>query len=548
MPRDANGMGGDGKFPVDWKKQGVVREGSSSLSELAAAGVLASLWEMSRRSRRRGNTGGVGWLGKAALGLIVVGVLSAGILYAMVRSYLHSEDFRQLLSEKVGAAAQLSGEFTPFRWEGLAVDTSAFAGRGEGPVKELRVEGLHTEVGLSGLRRGVWSIIGTQAQRIEISLDARNSQGVTPAPGIIQTEASPQREKESGWLPTEIEVDGVNVREVVVRATLNQGPASVTGMKIHVEPAAGKHAYLAELADGAIVLPFDFLPTIRLDRARLRYQDGLLSLNSANASAWQDGRLEATGEWDSRQGTYSIQGHASDVKCEELLNETWAKRVTGTVDSDFTLGNGDRGPTAKGRLTIRNGTLTALPVLDALAAYADTRRFRVLTLSEAHTDWRWQDGEILLSNLVLASEGLVRLEGRITIRDRKLDGFFRLGLAPGTLASIPGAETDVFLPGERGLVWAPLRISGTADDPKEDLTGRLIAAAGLRMFDIIPGTGEKVIKYSSSLLGESPSKTIDKGIKIIEEGTGILGEATGILDGILGGGRRKIPEEKKTEP
>jgi hypothetical protein len=68
------------------------------------------------------------------------------------------------------------------------------------------------------------------------------------------------------------------------------------------------------------------------------------------------------------------------------------------------------------------------------------------------------------------------------------------------------------------------------------------------MFDIIPGTGEKVIKYSSSLLGESPSKTIDKGIKIIEEGTGILGEATGILDGILGGGRRKIPEEKKTEP
>ena len=203
---------------------------------------------------------------------------------------------------------------------------------------------------------------------------------------------------------------------------------------------------------------------------------------------------------------------------------------------------------AQGRLTISNGTLTALPVLDALAAYADTRRFRVISLSEAHTDWRWQEGGILLSNLVLASEGLVRLEGRITIRDRKLDGLFRLGLAPGTLASIPGAETDVFLPGERGLVWAPLRITGTVDDPKEELTDRLVAAAGLRMFEILPGTGERVIKYSSTLLGESPSKTIDKGIKIIEEGTGILQEATGILDGILGSGQRKIPEDPKEDP
>jgi len=513
------------------------------LRGLAVEGVLASVWEMSRRSRRRGNAGGAGWLGKAALGLIVIGVLSAAILYATIRSYLHSDGFRRLLSEKVSSAAQVRGEFTPFRWDGLAVDTATFAAIGEGPVKELRVEGLHTEVGLSGLRRGVWSITGTQAQRIEISLDARSQLGIMPTPRI-QKEASTQRKKESGWLPTELEVQGVNVRELVVRATLKQGAASITGMKIHVEHATGKHAYLAELADGAIVLPFDFVPTIRLDRARLRYQDGLLSLNSANASAWQDGRLEATGEWDSQQGTYSLEGHATDVKCEELLNETWAKRVTGTVDSDFTVGKGDRGPTVKGRLTILNGTLTALPVLDALAAYADTRRFRVLSLSEAHTDWRWHDGEILLSNLVLASEGLVRLEGRISIRDRKLDGLFRLGLAPGTLASIPGAETDVFLPGERGLVWAPLRISGTVDNPKEDLTDRLVAAAGLRMFEILPGTGEKVIKYSSSLLGESPSETIDKGIKIIEEGTGILEEATGILNGILGGKRREMPDEQ----
>lgn len=506
---------------------------------------------MSRRSRRRGETAGNGWLGKAALGLIVAGVLAAGILYGMIRSYLHSDGFRRFLSDEVSETAKVRGEFTSFRWEGLAVDTDAFKATGEGLVRELRVEELHTEVGVGGLRRGVWEIQGSRAQRLEVVLDARGT-GVKASPTLKPKpppDFSPQRRApQKGWLPKEAEIQGLDIRELVVKAMLNQGPASVSGMRVHVEPAGGKHAYRAELADGSIVLPFDFVPLIRLDRARLRYQDGRVFLNSANASAWNEGRLEASGEWDSEHGAYAVEGNISGLKCDELLNETWAKRFIGDVASDFTIHNEDGPLVARGCLTIRNGTLTALPVLDALAAYADTRRFRVITLSEAHADWRWKEGDLLLSDLVLASDGLVRLEGSISIRDGKLDGAFRLGLAPGTLATIPGAETDVFFPGERGLVWAPLRITGTLKDPEEDLTVRLVQAAGLRMFDTLPETGERVIKYSRSLLGESPSKVIDQGVRIIEEGTGILEDAGGLLDGILGGKKREKPAVKEGEP
>lgn len=133
----------------------------------------------------------------------------------------------------------------------------------------------------------------------------------------------------------------------------------------------------------------------------------------------------------------------------------------------------------------------------------------------------------------------------MNIRGRQIDGIFRLGLAPGTLATIPGAETDVFTAGERGLLWAPLRISGTLDDPKEDLTERLVAAAGLRMFDSIPETGEKVIKFSQSLLDGLSTKAPAKGAKILEEGTKTVREIGGILDGILGGGEgRKAKEDE----
>ena len=508
---------------------------ASSHRGLAEPQDFASMVQMSRRSRRRASAGGQGWLGKAALGLIVAGVLAAAILYALVRGYLHSDSFRRFLSAKASEAAQVDGEFTPFRWDGLAVDTSTFEANGNGVVKRLRMDGLHTEVGVTGVRRGVWEIRGSRVQRIDVSMDARDR---ATAPKLTLNKKIPPSSQANapGWLPRKVELQGLDVRELIVKAMLDAGPARVSGMRLRMDPDSKKPVYRIEVADGTIQLPFGLVPELRMNRARLRYQDGEVFLNNATAAAWKDGHVEASGEWDTAAGSYALRGDVSGVKCNDLFNEDWSKRFVGDISSNFTLDNQTGSAVAGGRLTVLNGTLTALPVLDALAAYADTRRFRVLSLSEAHTDWKWKTGEVLLTNLVLASEGFVRLEGGISIRGRDLDGTFRLGLAPGTLARIPGAETDVFAAGERGLLWAPLRITGTLDNPKEDLTDRLVAAAGQRMFDVIPETGVKVLKFTRSLFGDPSPKVIDKGVDIIKEGGKSVG---GVLEGILGGGQPK---------
>ena len=530
-------------------ENGILRDGVCRDGVLRWRGSSLAFGEMSRRSRKRGGSGSAGWLGKAAIGLIVVGVLAAAVLYAMVRGYLHSDAFRRFLSVRASEVAGVEGQFTPFHWDGLAVETSSFEASGPGMVKGVRLDGLHTEVGVGGVRRGVWEIKESRMQRLEVSLDARD-RAKRDAPAV-ERKIPQSKPKQKAWLPTEVELQGVDVGEVVVRAILDQGLVSASGMRLRVDPAGAKHAYRMELSGGAIRLPFGLVPELRLERAKLRVQDGQVFLNSSTVAAWNDGRIEASGEYDLAGGRFSLEGTLSGVKCEDLLNADWSKRLIGEVNSDFTMDNRSSAPVARGRITVANGTLTALPMLDALAAYADTRRFRVLTLSEAHTDWRWQKEEIFLSNLVLAAEGLARLEGSIFIRGRELDGTFRLGLASGTLATIPGAETDVFAPGERGLVWASLRISGTLDDPKEDLSDRLVAAAGLRMFDVIPETGEKVIKFSRSLLGgETPARVIDKGVEIIEQGTGLVEGVGGVIDGFFGSRRREEPkpEPKKPEP
>lgn len=501
---------------------------------------------MSRRSRKSGRSAGLGWLGRAAIGLVLAGVVLAGILFASIRAYLHSDSFRSLLSAKVGEVASVEGFFTPFRWQGLAVDTDTFDATGSGLVRKLKVEGLHTEVGVGGIGRGVWQLEGSNIRRLDVSLEPVKSpdREIPNTPDRVSASASGRK----SWLPTEVELKSADVQELVVRARLAEGPLKLGGMRVHLDPSGPRRSYRVETLGGVLELPFPWLPEIRMDRAKARWQDGRMFVHSATGSLWSDGRLDVSGEWDTAAKTYAFEGGVSDVKCGDIFNEDWAKRFTGGVASDFTIDNRGGQPVARGKLRIRNGTITALPMLDALAAYADTRRFRVLTLTEASTEWRWKNGELFFSNLVLASEGLIRLEGGVIIRGREIDGNFRLGLVPGTLAGIPGAETHVFAPGERGLLWTPLRITGTLDDPKEDLTDRLVAAAGVRMFDVIPETGEKVIKFSRTVLGDAPSKAVDQGVKIIEEGADIVRDVGGVLDGILGTApKTPVPPEPTEE-
>lgn len=495
---------------------------------------------MSRRSRRGKPAGQRRWVGKAAVALLVAAVVLLVAVYAALRGYLHSEGFRKFLSAEAGAAAGISGEFAPFEWDGLAVDTDSFEATGEGVLAEVRADGLHTEIGLGGLKRGVWEIRGSSVRRLEVTVDATRKREKSATEKVKRKKKSEAKSSRPSWLPSEVELSGMDLRSVTAKVILKQGEASVSGLSAMAELAGKQGAYRGEIDGGTVRLPFDFVPEVRLERALLRYQDDQVFLTKATAGMWQDARVEAAGEWDMERGNYSLQGEASGIRCEDLMGEDWSKRVTGAIDSDFTLANHSGEMAASGTLTLEDGVMTALPVLDALAAYADTRRFRVLALNEAHTRWSWKKDELRLSEMVLSAEGLVRLEGGIVIRGEKLDGVFRLGLAPGTLARIPGAETDVFVRGERGLLWAPLRISGTLDDPEEDLTDRLVEAAGMRMFDVLPESGEKVIKFTRSVIEVVPDETLDKGIRkgveIIDKGGKTVREVSGILDDVLGTG------------
>ena len=77
------------------------------------------------------------------------------------------------------------------------------------------------------------------------------------------------------------------------------------------------------------------------------------------------------------------------------------------------------------------------------------------------------------SGLAIEEKGKFRIEGEISIDHRRLGGTIRLGLTREYLDWLPNPE-EVFSRRSSGYLWADVRLSGTIDEPRQDLSQRII--------------------------------------------------------------------------
>lgn len=503
---------------------------------------------MSRRARRKRMASGPssGWIVKLVIFLLVLAIGGAAVGYGLIRSYLHSDSFRVLLSKQVSEALDVDGAFALLQWDGLTARTGKFEGIGEGALIAIRADDVRTEVGLEGIRDGYWLLKGSAVRNLEVTYDARTGDDEVLLPeSQVLPPSLPKAVATRGWFPTEVRYDTVDIESISARVVLDHGELQVANHRVRAHRLNDVDAVDFTVRGGTIVTPLGWLPALKLEELKGRHQDGSVFVTSSRFGVFENGVMDASGEWNEETGVYGFQGSVSGIDCGALLDEDWKQRLAGRLILGYTVENRGDGVRARGTVEIREGVLTGLPLLDSLSAYADTQRFRTLILHEARSDWEWESERFVFRNIRLVSEGLVRIMGTLAIgKDGGLDGDFRLGLAPGVLSRIPGAETVVFQPGEHGLLWTTFRVSGTLEKPGEDLTNRLIAAAGMRMFEILPETGERVLRNTRTLLGELPQSALDRAREVLGGGkdaatNDLLREAGNLLEGLFGAPRRE---------
>ena len=121
-------------------------------------------------------------------------------------------------------------------------------------------------------------------------------------------------------------------------------------------------------------------------------------------------------------------------------------------------------------------------------------------LDSIATDIRYQERNIRFSNFRASYQDQIRVEGSGSIGPDHVDADLVVGLSPKILGWIPGAEEKVFTDQKDGLHWTEVRISGTPEQPKEDLTKRLVSAFRDKMTKEFKGQAKDAIKSLLDML------------------------------------------------
>ena len=501
------------------------------------------------KSRRRARTASTGrWtyallaLGAVALTLFMI---APQVLTAWVRAQLKTDAFRARMESLFGDKLEAEVTLAQLRWSGDEV-TAADARLHLANGWRADLDGLRLGLDWSAFRQKSWRIIGAGAESLELVFDPTTQRPVEPA---AADEAPPSSGSSMpgwlrAWLPDKTEVDGARIERLALRH-----PAGwhVVGTAIKTSPWLQGDASLQIQAEGGVIttplrLAAQVEPVkLRLDSAALRLGPVESHLKEARLH-WLDSPINARGRLHMQDQTWSLATDFERVPLSEVLAEDWRVRLSGQIAGEMELsGRPDAEPRLQGSLKLKDGALTTLPILERLALYTRVERFKRLTLDIAEANVDATPSTQVFENIVLQSIGLMRLEGRLTIRGEELDGTFMLGVIPETLRWMPGTQKHVFtLPnpnGPTGMVWTPLRITGTLSAPREDLSARILEGAGRAALDA-PGevaakAGELLL---SPVLGKDAAAQPGEILKNATEAGGkALDTGARLLEGIGGG-------------
>ena len=513
----------------------------------------------SSRNLGAGKKSGLAWRVLGGLVAIVVLALLGGFLW--VRSYLRGDEFRAELGRQIGWAAQGKAEIGELEWHGRSMSIKSVDIKSK-PVGDWALRDVDAAVDLSGFWDGVWIVPEVQVRQARSEWDLRSSQARLEERGKGKASSSGKASGGgfgSSFLPQRTEVRLLRVQDYEGEVLTEGGAFSWDGVALRSEPR-NQATTLVELSGGKLSLPFERVSNLKLD-------EGILALSEEGLEVLESEWTSPDFEFLKLSGMFTdesqaLQGEFSEWKMEAFLSEDWQEKVKGQLTGvvDWRQKGRETEGVWEGEFEVEGGVLKGLPFLERLASYAGSARLRRLSFEGARAKVS-QDGEVLMvRDLVLFDEGLIRLEGDLTSRSQSLSGEFEVGVPPGLLAHIPGAEEKIFLPGKGGLLWTSVKVSGTWDHLEEDLSERMIQAAGERMFELIPETGQWALRYSGQALDQGTAlllenqglsfgeggKIVEEGVKVVEEvleqggdvleeGVGVGAEVgKGLLKGLLG--------------
>lgn len=417
---------------------------------------------------------------------------------AMIKSWLHGDGFRDRLVSKLESVLRAEVAVEDLHWQDSSLFIAGIEAQGYRDAAISRIDVAGVRGTFDGARDQAWQVPDVTLNQLSVEFsDERLPQRAETMLHDDEAAASLQSLPRflRNWVPkrTEIGVVRIDATNLAVKGEGGAPVFALRAVETASKPLSGSRGgWRIQGRKGDMHIAGQ--PKMGVEGFDLRWVGSNVYVNRSTFGIFENGRIEADGEvLFGESPTLNLRMDLSGIDCAEVLDKVWSERVSGTISGVVKV-NGAVGKSAgeglvqSGTLEVANAMLKNLPILKKIATYTQSPKFDPLFLHEAEMEFERSGERLAISHLELESNGLTRLEGSLTLNGEVIEnGKFRLGVTPGTLSMIPGAERKVFVEADGGFLWTDVEVVGTLSQPRENLSQRLVGAAVEAVVEEVPG-------------------------------------------------------------
>ena len=404
-----------------------------------------------------------------AISFMIAIALGVALFFSpLLTRYVEGDAFRIAMEKETAKGLHFpQARYAPIRRTGAftAASGSFGADNGQKAMKSLDAHSITAKFDPWGvfLRQWRFTDVHVQSGDVEIQIYEAHPEPVRPKPWF------------SIFLPNRVYLKKIQSDQANITWRFRGEQAGFFGTQLLITPNGRDFEYVA--TDGRLKMAM--VPNLDLRRTHLLITKTLLTVYDLDLAS--DSHSEESIRVQGRAGlsqdkSIDVKANFNSVPIRHWLPEEWKGRVKGSAFGDIRWTGKDpklETSTGEGSLLIDNGRVEDVPLLNKLAELAQKKSFERLDLNECSLAFAWHYPEIDIKDISIQEKGKFRIEGEISINRQVLRGTIKLGLTREYLDWLPNPE-EVFSRRSSGYVWTDVHLSGTIDDPRQDLSQRII--------------------------------------------------------------------------
>ena len=409
------------------------------------------------------------WKSAGVVGAIVVVLgVAVALLNPRLTTYVESDAFRAELEKQTAKGLHFpAAGYGPIRRTGFwsAASGGFRAEKGRKALTAIEAHGITARFNPLGVFLRRWQLDDVHIDGGEVRI-----QTYEPKP-----EPSPSKPWYHVFLPDRVYLRQVRSEPADVTWRFRNEKGGFFGTRLLITPHGRDFEYQATggMMRGALI------PDLPLRHTHLLITKTLLTLYTLDLAPESGGFIHGEGTAGTREDkSVDFKVKFEKLPLREWLPASWQNHVSGLAAGEaHWKGENPKleASNVEGALRISDGRARRLPFLEKLSSITGKKSIEELELNECSAALDWKSPKLEIKDIAIEDKGKFRIEGALSIRDKSLGGAIQLGVARDYLEWLPNAG-EVFPKERAGYLWTTVHLSGTIDNPGQDLSPRIIDA------------------------------------------------------------------------